>query len=47
MFSWNYEYLHHGAWAIDMVTFDVKRGGGEIYAHNMPVDREIYWLATK
>ena len=27
-----------------MVTFDVPR---EIYAHNMPVDREIYCLATK
>ena len=31
-------YLYHGAWAIAMVTFDVLR---EIYAHNLPVDREI------
>ena len=33
-----YCYLYHSAWAIAMVTFDVLR---EIYAHNMPVDREI------
>ena len=33
-----YIYLYHGAWAIAMVTFDVPR---EIYAHNLPVDREI------
>ena len=31
-------YLYHGAWAIAIVTFDVPR---EIYAHKMPVDREI------
>ena len=30
--------LYHGAWAITMVTFDVPQ---EIYAHNMPVEREI------
>ena len=35
---YNYNRLYHGAWAIAMVTFDVLR---EIYAHNLPVDREI------
>ena len=30
--------LYHGVWTIAMVTFDVLR---EIYAPNLPVDREI------
>ena len=35
----HYKYdLYHGVWVIAMVTFDVPQ---EIYAHNMPVDREI------
>ena len=39
---YNYNYYNiiyiYGAWAIALVTFDVLR---EIYAYNMPIDREI------